>query len=136
MVKKLSYIILFSSISLFFPNPAQANVFSKVVLTIFAVPVGAVAGAIRGSGSKAREYSCAFTEAAGGGVLGHTIGVPTGVVVGAATGAVTGAAKGAYKGLTITRKKPAPKPKKPISNSFDFLTNVLQKAPYQFLPML
>lgn len=59
MFRKLSCIILFSSISLFFPNSVQANKFSKVLVTVVAVPVclagGAVIGGVKGAAKGARK---------------------------------------------------------------------------------
>jgi hypothetical protein len=79
---------------------------TSIIGPIVGIPVGGVAGLLRGSFSKASEYSDTFSESLGGSSLAQVVGIPTGFITGAATGGITGLLKGVVDGAVLGITEP------------------------------
>jgi hypothetical protein len=100
---------------------------ASIIGPIVGVPVGGVAGLVRGAFSKASEYSDTFSESLGGHPLSKIVGIPTGFVTGAVTGSVTGLLKGVLDGVVLGITEPL----SPESGSLQ--GDVLDYEPYNIL---
>ncbi len=87
-------------LTVFVSKPAKAASLMSVVGPVVGIPVGAVAGTVRGMTSKGLEYTDSFPGHLGLGIIGKIIGIPAGLAVGGVTGGVTGLVKGSVTGLT------------------------------------
>lgn len=94
--------------SLFAHAPAQASSYGifSILGPVFAVPIGTVAGVLRGGVSEGVHHADTVSTSLGDGVIGKIIGTPVGLTVGLATGGIFGGLNGALTGITTGLDKP------------------------------
>lgn len=103
-----------------------SDLIRKILGTIVAVPVGSVAGLVRGGVSKGGELAESFSDSMTSELAGNLVGKPGGVIVGGVSGAVAGLLNGAVTGATEGWENPFTKA------SFSLDGSVSDYDPFEF----